>query len=130
MAAQGSSETNGDGQMGPAEYEVFIRVDAGLELYQQIIKRTRVMLEQTFEYKPSSYHEGERRQVLEIARDIYSRTVTPEILDQIVEQMPRPHFDTIEMKKDDSPKEATDRVITESPAAMEVTFDPSTVDES
>lgn len=99
------------------EYEIYLRADAGLNLMSEIIKRTKVMLEQSFGSTPTSYHEGERRQVLDVARDIYKLVVTPEAIEQIVKELPRPEFETItprfEQLNNDKPREANEKLIKE-----------------
>lgn len=59
------------------------RLDAACELYQSCITKSRDILEASFG-KPTSYYDGEKRHVLDIASSIFSLVVRPEDIEDVV----------------------------------------------
>lgn len=83
-----------------AENAHYKRVSATLELYASIISRSKQMLEEQFQIKPQTVlHDGERRQVIDVAKDIFRVTVTEKVLDEIVASMPNPIIETVMAEK-------------------------------
>jgi hypothetical protein len=51
----------------------FIKANDEVELFHHIIRKTKAMLEDGFGVKPSVYHDGERRLVIDVASEIYRK---------------------------------------------------------
>lgn len=78
------------------EFEVYTRIDVGLEIMSEVMSKTKGMLESVFKHNPTSYHEGERRQVIDVAREVFNKSISPELISKIIEELPKPSFENLE----------------------------------
>jgi hypothetical protein len=88
----------------PPEFEHYQRVSAALELYSGILVRTKEMVVETFDMKVAVLHDGERRQIIDIARDIYNTTVTDQVLRDIAASLPATVIETV-LASDETPRD-------------------------
>lgn len=65
------------------DVEAQARIDAACELYQSCIVKAKTMLESTFG-KPTSYYDGEKKNVLQIAESFFNVAVTRQDIFDVV----------------------------------------------
>lgn len=81
-----------------AEISHYKRVSTSLELYASILSRSREMVSSALDIK-GVLHDGERRLVLDVARDIFRVTVDETSLAAIVAELPSPDIETIAVSR-------------------------------
>lgn len=85
----------------PVEVQHQKLVDVCLDLYSGIISKTKGMLEESFNQQPQkTLHDGEKRLVLDISRDVFKATVTHSMLKQIVDSLPSPQVEEVGLNKE------------------------------
>lgn len=76
-------------------------VDVSLDLFSGIVSKVKGVLNESFNQKLQTvYHDGEKRLVLEVARDIFKVTVTHSMLKELADNLPTPDVETIGLRPD------------------------------
>mgnify|MGYP001585036018 CR=1 FL=1 len=88
--------------MSKDEFTHYRKVSTALELYSSILDRCKDVIIKTFDVK-SMFHDGEKRLVLDIARDIFKVTVDEATIQRIVDGLPAPNIETISVSRPPTP---------------------------
>lgn len=84
---------------------VMSRAHVATELFGGIIASTKDVLEKVFKKPVSSYYDGEKKNVLLIAKTIFEYSVTPEDIDRLSKNMTMPEVFDATSILEESPSE-------------------------
>lgn len=93
------------------DHFVAAKTRVAIELMSSAISATKEMLEQNFQ-KPTSYYNGEKGHVLDIARTVYQYSVTNEDVERLARQIPMPEI--VDISENVKPSEVSSGEITSS----------------